>query len=281
MVKRLRRPHIIKPIELLRSTWNKAWTKQWLLQNTSFLVPATIVHSATWEELQAWLKGSSCPTGTWFMVKPLNLSRSRGVRLVWKEPNIEVFRDATLQTLEASELFVDLASDLPRVASDFKWLVEEYISPAPPALKVLEYDWPYNPLVRIVMSRGDFHFGELHIPTKASRGRGSIQGGARRLLFNYKGELLQKRPNIEGDHPWSITNYGTVIDVTGMVLPDIEKIVELIRIEIVPRMAPKKLFAFDGVYREAIDGSVEFVCIEIEAGPNVKQLANFNDLRKP
>lgn len=272
---------IAQPRKLIRNTWNKAWTKQWLLQHTSFQVPRTIVYAATWGELCNWLRGASCPTEFWFVVKPCNLSLSRGVRLVWKEPRIEVFRDATLQTLELPELLADIKSDIPGNADSFRWLVEEYVFPPPPEIRCLEYDWPYNPLVRIILSHGDFHFGELHIPTKASRGRGSLKGGARRICFNYKGELLQTRPNIENDHAWSIKNYGTIVDVTGMVLPNFETIVERIKLEIVPRMAPTALFAFDGVYRENADMSVDFVCIEIEHGPNVKHLAHYNELRQP
>ena len=267
--------------KLLKSTWNKVWTKNWLMANTSFNIPPTLVCSATWEGLCEWLGGTSCPTERWIIVKPVNLSRSRGVRMVYKEPDNLGFRDANLRLLDAKELFVDIASDIPKTPIMYKWLVEEYISPAPEELKTLEYDAPFNPLVRIIMSRGDFHFGELHIPTKASRGRGTLQGGARRICFNYKGELLQTRPDVPNDLPWSIENYGTVKDVTGMVLPFFDKILDSIREEVCPVMGQHALFAFDGVYKKDKDGSVSFVCIEIEHAPNVKHLNAFDALRRP
>lgn len=267
--------------KVLRSTWNKSWTKNWLLANTSFNIPPTLVCSATWKELCDWLVGTSCPTERWIIVKPVNLSRSRGVRMVWKEPNNIGFRDANLRLLDSNELFVDIVSDIPKAPASFKWIVEEYVSPAPDELKTLGYDAPFNPLVRIIMSRGDFHFGELHIPTKASRGRGTLQGGARRVCFNYKGELLQTRPDVPNDLPWSIENYGTVKDVTGMVLPFFDKILDSIKNEICLAMSPHSLFAFDGVYRQNKDGSVDFVCIEIEHAPNVKHLNTYDGLRRP
>jgi len=285
MPKRLRAEQrknvVVPPKKLLRATWNKVWTKNWLMANTSFNIPPTLVCSTTWEDLCKWLVSSSCPIEHWMIVKPTNLSRSRGVRMVWKEPNDLGFRDANLRLLDAEELFVDIASDMPRVSSAHKWIVEEYISPAPEELKTLEYDAPFNPLVRIIMSRGDFHFGELHIPTKASRGRGTLQGGARRICFNYKGELLQTRPDVPNDLPWSIENYGTVKDVTGMVLPFFDKILNSIKEEVCAVMAQHSLFAFDGVYRQSKDGSVDFVCIEIEHAPNVKHLNAFDALRRP
>lgn len=272
---------IIPPRKLLKSTWNKVWTKSWLLANTSFHVPPTIVHAISWQGLYDWLISSSCPTEHWFVVKPVNLSRSRGVRLIWKEPNNIGFRDANLRLLDDQELIVDIASDIGRDPSAFKWFVEDYVSPAPEALKALEYDAPFNPLVRIIMSRGDFHFGEVHVPTKASRGRGTLQGGARRICFNYAGELLQTRPNIPNDLPWSVENYGTARDVTGMFLPDFEKIRETIKSEVCPVMSPRTLFAFDGVYYLGPDNLTSFVCIEIEHAPNVKHLHDFDGLRKP
>jgi hypothetical protein len=267
--------------KILKSTWNKVWTKNWLLANTSFNIPPTLVCSATWAELRAWLAGTSCPTERWVIVKPVNLSRSRGVRMVWKEPNDIGFRDANLRLLDSNELFLDIVSDIPKAPTALKWIVEEYISPAPEELKTLEYDAPFNPLVRIIMSRGDFHFGEIHIPTKASRGRGTLQGGARRICFNYAGELLQTRPDVPNDLPWSIENYGTVKDVTGMVLPFFDKILDSIKNEICLAMSPHALFAFDGVYRQNKDGSVDFVCIEIEHAPNVKHLNTYDGLRRP
>lgn len=272
---------IIPHKKLLRSTWDKVWTKTWLLANTTFEVPPTLVCSVTWEGLCGWLTGPSCPTSQWIVVKPVNLSLSRGVRLVFKEPDNIGFRDANLRLLDAQELFLDIASDIGRPPDFFKWFVEDYVSPAPESLKVLEYDAPFNPLVRIIMSLGDFHFGEVHVPTKASRGRGTLQGGARRICFNYKGELLQTRPDIPNDLPWSIENYGTVQDVTGMVLPDFENLVALIKAQVCPVMSPHALFAFDGVYRANKDSSITFVCIEIEHAPNVKHLATFNGLRRP
>ncbi len=272
---------IIPPKTLLRSTWNKVWTKTWLHDNTVFEVPPTLVCSIAWEGLCKWLVGPSCPTGRWIVVKPVNLSLSRGVRLIFKEPDNIGFRDANLRLLDAQELFLDIASDVGRPPDFFKWFVEEYISPAPEALKALEYDAPFNPLVRIIMSQGDFHFGEVHVPTKASRGRGTLKGGARRICFNYKGELLQTRPDIPNDLPWAIENYGTVQDVTGMALPNFEHIVEVIKSQVCSAMGTQVLFAFDGVYRANKDTSIDFVCIEIEHAPNVKHLSKFNDLRRP
>jgi hypothetical protein len=205
------------------------------------------------------------------------------VRLIFKEPTNELFRGATLTMYDLGELAKELHSDLGILerASRHKWLVEEYISPAPTELKRCYHEnWPFNPLVRIIMSRGDFHAGELHIPTQASKGRGSLQGGARRICFNYRGKLLQKRPEIPADLPWAIANYGTSEDVTGIVLPNFEELVEQIKREVCPILAPKSLFAFDGCYRQNPDESIEFVCIEIEHAPNVRALARFDGLRR-
>jgi hypothetical protein len=271
----------IPPKKLLKATWNKVWAKTWLQANTTFEVPPTLVCAVDWKGLCDWLVGPSCPTGQWFVVKPVNLSRSRGVRLVFKEPDNVGFRDANLRLSDAQELFLDIASDIDKSPDSFQWIVEEYVSPAPEALRALEYDACFNPLVRIIMSRGDFHFGEVHIPTKASRGRGTLVGGARRICFNYKGELLQTRPDIPNDLPWAIANYGTTQDVTGMTLPNFEHLVELIKTQVCAVMCPYLLFAFDGVYRLNKDTSISFVCIEIEHAPNVKHLATFDGLRRP
>ena len=264
----------------MEKTWNKAWTKSWLIENTTFAVPATIVYAEPWLKLEKWLNSTSCPTGKPFVMKPTSLSRSRGVRLLVKDTETGKFRgvDGALRTI--TEIIPELVKELPNTSPKWKSIIEEYVDPPPLELKVLQYDGSFNPLVRIIMQRGDFHFGEVHVPTMASIGRGTLQGGARRICFNYKGELLQQRPDVSNDLEWAITNYGTKVDVTGMVLPDFEDLVDRIRRQICQTIAPQQLFAFDGCYRQTAKGS-EFVCIEIENRPNVKHLATYDGLRKP
>lgn len=275
----MRRPYIPRPKDLLKRTWDKTWTKQWVQTHTPFTVPQTWVFSASWGELVRWLKDPGLPLGHWLIVKPQCLSLSRGVRLFRKEAT--GFFDALCKPMELSDFLKDIVSDVPGMPESYKWIVEGCVSPTPEALAQLQYDGPFNPLVRIIMADGDFHFGELHIPTNASRGRGSLRGGARRICFDYAGRLLQKRPDVEKEPPWSVANYGTAMDVTGLVLPKFPEILSDIRKSVCKLMAPRSLFAFDGCYRETLSGDVEFVCIEIEHQPNVKHLAKFRELRCP
>lgn len=271
---------VIPKRQILANTWNKAWTKQWLLANTPFSVPRTIVYSETWVNLQSWLRSSSCPAGKWFVIKPVSLSLSRGVRLVKREPGELMFRDANERLQDIVELSTDLQCDLPGSPANQKWLVEEYVWPPPEPLKSVQFDGDFNPLVRIIMRNG-FHFGELHIPTKASRGRGTLKGGARRVAFNYKGELLQEYPKVKDDLPWNQRNYGTRIDVTGLVLPEFEALVnDMAEYIAKPLAGQNALFAIDGCYRKTDEGP-KFVIIEIEHAPNVRHLATYRELRRP
>jgi hypothetical protein len=268
----------MRPKDLLKRTWDKAWTKQWVVENTPFAVPNTLVFSATWFELVKWLKDSGIPQTGSIIIKPQNLSLSRGVRLVQKIDG--GFLDALGKFMDISALLKDIVSDVPGSADSYKWIVEEYVWPPPKELAALQYDGPFNPLLRIIMSEGDFHFGEVHIPTNASRGRGSLRGGARRLCFDYTGKLFQTRPPVKDEPVWSVNNYGTKIDVADLTLPLFPEILENIKNHVCKIMAPRSLFAFDGCYRQTAD-KVEFVCIEIEHQPNVKHLAKFKDLRCP
>lgn len=265
------------PRYLLRMTHHKAWTKQWLKLNTSFATPDCIVFISSFMKLVEWLQ-ESCPLNKRIVIKPINLSRSRGVRILERLESGE-FRSADSEPQYLDTILREVLAEVGGGRGRM-WLVEEYVEPIPKDLAELCFDGNFNPLVRIIMQDGDFHLGELHIPTCASQGRGSLQGGARRLVCDYRGMLLQERPGGLDDHPWAVEQYGTKIDVTNRVLPHFQDLIERIRTEIVPRMCPKGYFAFDGCYRDTSKG-VEFVCIEIEQRPNIKNLLKFTGLRNP
>lgn len=267
------------PKTLLKLTWNKLWAKQWLQQNTDIVVPSTYVFSETWENLVRWLNSDGCPIGKRMVIKPLNLSLSRGVRVLIKNA------DGTFLTvLGESKTFKELSETMLQETVGhplMKWFVEEYVEPVPKCMSELCYDLPeVNPLLRIMMMRGEFHFGEVHVPTKVSNGRGTLKGGARRLAFNYKGELYQERPPVATDSPWRMALYGTKIDVTGMVVPGIEELVQRIKTQVCSKMGRGRLFSVDGCYRDTPKGP-EFVCVEIEHVPTVGYLAKFEELRRP
>lgn len=266
--------------ELLRATWNKAWTKQWVQENTPFAVPRSLVYSETWPGLNNWLRGRSCPADSKMVVKPLNLSLSRGVRIISKEPGEDLYRDALGRTMDIVELSTDLQSDLPSSAAEFKWLVEEYVSPIPEKLLELTYDEPFNPLVRIIFKGGKFHAGEIKIPTRNSRGRGSLKGGARRVLVDWRGEAQPAYKPLQNDLAWNLTNYGTKIDLTGYKLPYFEQICEDLEKHVAQAMCPAGAFAIDGCYKQGLE-AIQFVIIEIEHAPNIRHMLNSDEYRKP
>lgn len=270
----------IKPKDLLRNTWNKAFTKQWVQTNTPFKVPRSIVHSETWQGLTKWLRGPSCPINVTMVVKPVNLSLSRGVRIFSKEPKEDLYRDALGRTMDIVEFTTDIQSDLPSSSANYKWLVEEYVAPTPEKLLELTYDKDFNPLIRVVLKGGKFHIGEVKIPTRKSRGRGTLKGGARRVVINWEGKADAKYIPVNNDSIWNQTNYGTRIDLNGYELPHFSEICGNIETHIAKEMCPVGVFAVDGCYRKTPEG-VEFVIIEIEHSPNVRHLLNTNIYKKP
>lgn len=259
-------------------TWNKLWAKQWLLDNTDIPVPKTYLPACSWEGLVEWVNSSDCLPSRKFVIKPVSMSLSKGVRIL--EKNTE---GSFITALGDTQAFKEFSGVMLKEVSGtlgVQWFSEEYIEPIPTNMAELCYDIPSNPLIRIMMMHGDFHFGEVHVPTKLSNGRGTINGGARRLAFNYKGELFQNRPPVPTDVPWRIAIYGTKIDVTGRVILGMEELSYRISKQVCAKMSLRKLFSVDGCYRDTPKGP-EFVCVEIEHVPDVTYLAKFRELRRP
>jgi hypothetical protein len=243
-----------------------------VLENTPFHAPDSYVSAASFQTLSQWL--ATMPEERQVVVKPHTCSLSRGVRIVSRQ-GLQ-FQNGNVRGYNLKELLAEIASDLPKIQTAFKWLVEEYIYPPPPVLADLRPDGLFNPLARNVMVNGKFHFGELHIPTIASKGRGTLKGGAKRICYNWQGEMQAVMPSIEGEPPWNALNYGVGVDVVGRKLPNFDWVRGQLE-EIALILCPAKMFSIDGCFNE----SGEFVVVEIEARPNVKHLIPFKGLRKP
>lgn len=258
---------------LLAQTWDKAWAKTWLQQNTTFRVPATFVCGARFDVLAAWLR--AMPDGRWVVVKPHTCSRARGVRIVFR--NGPLYQGADLRSYDLPELLEDLATDLPSPPSAFNWMVEEYICPPPPVLAEIRPDGLFNPLIRNVMVEGTWHFGELHVPTLATRGRGTLRGGARRICFDWAGVLRESMPPIPNQPPADDVNYGVGLPVSGRRLPNFEDVRNRLETEIAQKLGRQSIFTIDGCY----NAEGEFIIIEIEHKPRVMHTVLVDDLRKP
>jgi hypothetical protein len=197
------------------------------------------------------------------------------VRIVYR--NGPLYQAADLRSCDLEDLLKDLESDLPGPASGFNWLVEEYICPPPPVLAELRPDGMFNPLVRNIMADGVWHFGELHVPTLATRGRGTLRGGARRLCFDWTGEIRESMPPIPGQPPADDGNYGVGLPVSGQRLPNFEDVRNRLETEIAKKLCPWGVFSIDGCY----NAEGEFVVIEIEHKPRVMHTIPIDTLRKP
>lgn len=291
-----------KPRLRLRATWGKNWALQWARRHLRHVqVPGTLAGPGTFEECWRVVEGTQESIKA--VLKPNNATHSQGVLYVrtadvgdenrsdgwrpavWDRHRAKHFIDVT--TGRAREI---VSPTLKRPPGAFQWILEELIEAHPyswtlfgpgldAAQNVLDGFVVPPAVFRVILWKGAFHFGEIHVPTSKSGGVGSLRRGAIRYVFDSTG-TVRRPPKLKQAPDWIPVCDGRAwakhfddwqIPGWDSIRADLETVLE--------HFGHLALYAFDFVLGADEDGQPRPYFIEIEHNPNVRYLVQFKGFR--
>lgn len=294
-----------KPRLRLRSTWSKVWAKAWALQSLSHMrVPETYCSPGTFGEAWRWIESTSEPLRA--VLKPNNSTHSRGVLYcrtadhsgnavtkpegwrpqVWDRTRNKHFIDVTMG--RAHEI---VGPTMDKVPDAYKWMVERFVTASERTWDLFGsgQDSPSSihdglfvpsPVFRVVVWKGAFHFGEIHVPTRASGGVGSLRRGALRYVFDHTG-TVRKPPQLAQAPDWiercdaraNRKLYDQwVVPRWPLILTDVRTAIQF--------FGRKALYAIDFLIGKSSVDEAQAYFLEVEHSPNVRYLTLFNGFRE-
>lgn len=267
------------PREKLKATWSKRWAKEWAREHLKHVI-VTSELVGTFSDMYGFAKHTAEP----LTIKPNNATHSRGVVYVTAARPYQALWDREerrAKPFDKSNLRAALAATLDRPIDAYQWMLEPFIQAGENTRVLFSETAPHEvcggildpPAVfRAVIWKGRFHFGEIHVPTRASGGVGSLRKGAVRYVFDHTGKIVEP-PHVNAAPAW-IPGCDARADKElygRWSIPGWAGVLEDLNERVIPEFGRRALYAFDFL----VDEGGRPVFLEIEHSPNVKYLTLF------